>query len=363
MFKGVKYILKDIKTKSYHLYIMTTYIIPAPGRHFSKTCFIFSLFWAGLAIVTSAFLTDVEHKAHFDKYIIKFNKTYTNDEKYWRFLTFIKNHNSDKLTKFMDMEAREFEKKMIDACYLVPRPSHYYRTQFSCIPFKPTKANMLLPESVDWRMSGAVTPVKNQGQCGSCWAFSATGAMEGAIAIGTGKLVSLSEQELVNCVKEDHGCYGGSMDDAFEYARQHAICTEIEKPYMAYSETCPLSYECDEAVLFNSCVDIQESNQEQLKEAVSQGPVSVAIQANNAIFQHYNGGIITDKSCGTQLDHGVLVIGYGEDTGQKYWLVKNSWGADWGEDGYVRIGRTDSDEDPGVCGIAIQASFPVLNRG
>lgn len=342
--------------------------MPPLGKNFSKSFFFTMLLSSCIALASGAYISGLEHKAHFDEYIQKFNKTYSYEERYWRFLTFVKNynynynnygeHNTSYLTKFMDMEQKEFSEKMIEGCYLVPRPSGFYRTLYSCATFEPTHANILLPESVDWRDRGAVTPVKNQGQCGSCWAFSSTGAMEGALAIGTGKLVSLSEQELVNCVKEDHGCFGGSMDDAFEYAREHAICTEIEEPYVAHSETCQA---CSEAVIFDACFDIEESNQVHLKEAVSRGPVSVAIQANSDIFQHYNGGIITDRSCGTQLDHGVLIVGYGEDEGQKYWLVKNSWGADWGEDGYVRIGRNDSDSDPGVCGIAMQASFPSIN--
>ena len=346
---------------------MTSYIMPPLGKNFSKSFFFTMLFSTCLAFVSSSYISGVEHKAHFIEYMQKFNKTYSNEEKSSRFLTFVKNynynhhgkHNASCLTKFMDMEPKEFSEKMIEGCYLVPRPSGFYRTRYSCATFEPTNANIILPDSIDWRSSGAVTPVKNQGQCGSCWAFSATGAMEGAIAIGTGKLVSLSEQELVNCVKEDHGCYGGSMDDAFEYARENAICTEIEEPYVAHSETCMA---CSEAIIFDGCFDIEESNQMHLKEAVTRGPVSVAIQANSAIFQHYNGGVITDRSCGTQLDHGVLVVGYGEDAGQKYWLVKNSWGADWGEDGYVRIGRSDNDSDPGVCGIAMQASFILLEK-
>ena len=250
----------------------------------------------------------------------------------------------------------EFKKPIIGKCELVPRYSQYFRTQYSCSSF--TSSNQKLPDSIDWRTKNAVTPIKDQGHCGSCWAFSATGALEGVLAIKTGNLISLSEQELVNCVKKDQGCYGGQMDDAFQYARSDGICTETQDPYDAKDGMCK---SCDSPYIFSSCIDIQESNELQLKEAVSRQPVSVSIQANNPIFQYYTGGIINDRSCGTQLDHGVLVVGYGEEEGQKYWIVKNSWGTDWGEEGYVRIGRNDSSENPGICGIAIQASYPILN--
>jgi KDEL-tailed cysteine endopeptidase len=241
-------------------------------------------------------------------------------------------------------------------CLLQPRKLHYYVTRYSCVPFEPD--NSLVPDSIDWREKGAVTGVKNQGHCGSCWAFSATGALEGAIQIATGKLISLSEQQLVDCVSNDNGCDGGAMDDAFEYVREHGICTETQEPYIAKTETCVT---CDSHITFNTCVDITSSNQLLLKEAVSRNPVSIGIQADSSTFRYYTGGIITDKNCGTKLNHGVLVVGYGEEKGQKYWLVKNSWGTDWGEDGYVRIARNDSSNDVGVCGIALQASYPSIN--
>lgn len=238
-------------------------------------------------------------------------------------------------------------------CLLRPRRSQYYATRYSCVPFETD--NSLIPERIDWHERGAVTEVKNQGACGSCWAFSATGALEGAIQVATGKLISFSEQQLVDCVTEDHGCDGGAMDDAFEYVREHGICTETQEPYEAKTDTC---VQCDSLLTFNTCVDIMSKNQWQLKEAVSRGPVSVGIQADSPIFRYYSGGIITDITCGTKLNHGVLVVGYGEEKGQKYWLVKNSWGTDWGEKGYVRIARNDSSNDVGVCGIALQASYP-----
>lgn len=216
----------------------------------------------------------------------------------------------------------------------------------------------LLPESVDWREENAVTPVKNQGSCGSCWTFSSTGAMEGAYALYSGKLESFSEQQLLDCVKKDLGCRGGEMVDAFEYVSQNPVCREQQDPYKARDKYCVT---CTSPVEFSGCEIIEQNNQLALKEAVAMyGPVSVGIQADQPIFRNYKGGIIQDESCGTDVDHGVLVVGYGEDNGIKYWLVKNSWGEDWGENGYVRILREDTRNAIGICAIASSASFPYI---
>lgn len=213
--------------------------------------------------------------------------------------------------------------------------------------------------SIDWRDLGAVTYVKDQGQCGSCWSFSASGAIEGAYAIDTGKLVSLSEQQMVDCSMRygNLGCNGGMMDNAFNYVMDYGQCTLEDYPYTASRGDCQ---SCSTEVKLSGCVDVSPSNELALQEAVSNQPVSVAIQADSRVFQFYIGGVITDESCGTDLDHGVLVVGFGEDNGVKYWTVKNSWSEEWGEDGYVRIGRSESSNSDGICGIAMLPSYPVV---
>ena len=180
--------------------------------------------------------------------------------------------------------------------------------------------------------------------------------MEGAYYLKTGELLSFSEQELVDCSGSfgNHGCNGGLMDYGFEFALENGMCTEAEEPYKAVDMKCE---QCKEVAKFEGCYDVPNDDEEQLMKAVSQQPVSIAIEADNSVFMFYKGGIIDGATCGTKLDHGVLIVGYGVDNGNKYWLVKNSWGALWGENGYVRIARDETKRGAGVCGIAAQPSF------
>jgi C1A family cysteine protease len=215
----------------------------------------------------------------------------------------------------------------------------------------------VLPAAVDWVAAGAVTPVKDQGQCGSCWSFSTTGALEGANYIKTGKLVSLSEQQLVDCdTVSDQGCNGGFMDDAFAYVQKNGITTEAAYPYKAVQGTCAIAGKtlAIAAGAVKGFVDVPSGDENALQAAVAQQPVSVAIQANQLAFQFYSSGVLTG-TCGKRLDHGVLAVGYGVDGSTPYWKVKNSWGTGWGEGGYVRIQR-GADK----CGIADAASYPVM---
>jgi len=210
-------------------------------------------------------------------------------------------------------------------------------------------------EGVDWRTKNAVTPVKNQESCGSCWAFSTTGSTEGAVAIATGKLVSLSEQQLVDCSKAEgnHGCQGGLMDYGFKYIIENGgIDSEQDYPYTAKNGVCNSRKAASHVSEIKSFQDVRADDESDLAKAITQQPVSVAIEADQTAFQHYRGGVF-DGTCGTQLDHGVLAVGYTSDA----WIVKNSWGATWGMQGYIEMKRGVSRK--GICGIAMQPSFPI----
>jgi len=215
-----------------------------------------------------------------------------------------------------------------------------------------------LPTSVDWEAAGAVTPVKDQGQCGSCWAFSTTGATEGAAFISTGKLTSISEQQLVDCsgAEGNQGCNGGLMDYGFQYIIDNkGIGSEASYPYTAADGTCK---KVASVTTITSFTDVPTGSETALLTAIVQQPIAVAVEADQDSFQLYKGGVMT-AACGSNLDHGVLAVGYGTDTGKDYYKVKNSWGATWGEKGYIRLGRGASFGKNGQCGIQMDPSFPV----
>jgi C1A family cysteine protease len=191
--------------------------------------------------------------------------------------------------------------------------------------------------AVDWRAAGGVTGVKDQGQCGSCWAFSTTGSIEGANFVVNNQLTSLSEQELIDCDRSgnDRGCNGGLMDYAYEWIISNGgIDTEKDYPYTATDTVCDDTKEHTVAVAVGSFEDVPPNNEAALKKAATMQPVSIAIAASGLPFQLYSHGVF-NGSCSNQLDHGVLIAGYDTDaeTGQEYWIVKNSWGAVWGEQG------------------------------
>lgn len=214
------------------------------------------------------------------------------------------------------------------------------------------------PAPVDWREKGAVNAVKDQGRCGSCWAFSTMGAVEGRYAASTGTLLNLSEQQLVDCSheNENNGCNGGLMDDAFTYLETSAAEAQTSYPYVGRDQTC--KYEASKGLVkVTGFHDVPEGDQDQLALALQTGPVSVAIEADKMAFQFYKGGILDGTSCGSDLDHGVTAVGYGEENGKGYFIVRNSWGPSWGEKGYIKIAKNDSVKG-GVCGIALAASYP-----
>ena len=231
-------------------------------------------------------------------------------------------------------------------------------------------AYQALPAAVDWTAKGAVTPVKDQGQCGSCWSFSTTGALEGAYAIKNGDLVSFSEQQLVDCDTlgnggRDHGCNGGLMDNAFSWiAKNNGLCLEADYPYVSgvtkTAGTCAKSCKNVAGSDVVKFVDVEAASDLAFSTALSQQPVSVAIEADQREFQLYKSGVFTG-ACGTNLDHGVLAVGYGSENGLEYYKVKNSWSTTWGDKGYIRLAKGPTyNGGEGQCGILLEASYPVV---
>ena len=255
------------------------------------------------------------------------------------------------MNEFADMPSEEFGQRYLMTDYKYEMPEVTSKCTGKQAP------STSLPDSVDWATKGAVTPIKNQGQCGSCWAFSTTGSVEGANFLSKKSLSSFSEQQLVDCSHSygNNGCQGGLMDYAFYYIIDNGITLESKYTYKGIQGKCAYT-DADKAASISDCTDVTVNSEKALMAAINQQPVSVAIQANHLSFQLYKKGVYTGN-CGTNLDHGVLAVGYGTDSGKDYFKVKNSWGAGWGNDGYIWIQRTG--DGKGKCGIQMAASFPI----
>jgi C1A family cysteine protease len=282
-----------------------------------------------------------------DKYIKNFNSLNN---------TFLLGHNH-----FSGMDSNDFKK------YL-----GYYKNTNYLRNGQNYDNNILesIPSSVNWIEKGAVTPVKNQGQCGSCWSFSTTGALEGAYYIKYGILESFSEQQLVDCDNlknggKDHGCKGGLMDNAFSWIdSNNGLCSEEDYQYV--SGITKTANNCNNKCVIikgsdiKKFVDVAPNSDDFMMQALSLQPVAIAIEADQKEFQLYKSGIFT-ANCGTNLDHGVLVVGYGSENGLDYYIVKNSWGNEWGLNGYIYLARgKEYNNGNGQCGMLMQGSYPII---
>nr|AAL60580.1 senescence-associated cysteine protease [Brassica oleracea] len=310
--------------------------------------------------------SDAEVSRLYEEWLVKHGKAQNSlTEKDRRFeifkdnLRFIDEHNGKNLsyrlglTKFADLTNDEYR-----SMYLGSRLKR--KATKSSLRYE-VRVGDAIPESVDWRKEGAVAEVKDQGSCGSCWAFSTIGAVEGINKIVTGDLITLSEQELVDCdTSYNEGCNGGLMDYAFEFIINNGgIDTEEDYPYKGVDGRCDQTRKNAKVVTIDLYEDVPANSEESLKKALSHQPISVAIEGGGRAFQLYDSGIF-DGICGTDLDHGVVAVGYGTENGKDYWIVKNSWGTSWGESGYIRMERNIA-SSAGKCGIAVEPSYPIKN--
>jgi cathepsin L len=320
---------------------------------------------AALAALGFAAATPMgEYEHEFIKYIAKQNRRYATKEEYTaRLDEFSKN------MKFIE----EFSKKGTKQTVALNHMGDWSRTEYrQLLGYKPHMRDVdservfaqdpaANASSVDWRKEGAVTGVKNQGQCGSCWTFSSTGSLEGRHFQKSGVLTSFSEQQLVDCCNNgvggcdnSQGCNGGIMDEALTYTQTYDLMTEADYPYTAQDGTCSYKGAGTGAGYNNaSKTDIKPKDKTAFKASIAQGPTSIAIEADQMAFQFYSGGIL-DSGCGDQLDHGVLAVGYGTESGEEYAIVKNSWGNTWGDAGYLKI-SLDNDS----CGLMNQPVRPI----
>jgi hypothetical protein len=325
--------------------------------------FILSLYLISISV--AHIYDDIVYESEFRNFMKKYNKIYPHDNFHSHYEIFknnydmINQHNAKNssyimaMNQFGDLTFDEFKEM-------------YLGYQYHGIPYLKSKNEIHqeidgeIPKNFDWRNKGIIAKVRDQSNCGSCYAMSSAEAIESALALQNGKLIELSVQQIVDCSHKEGNefCNGGLMSYSYNYVKRKGICSDSEYKYRGFESQCK-DAKCKPITKIKGYVDVPSYNETELLFALLQRPLSVAMEVSTA-FQFYSKGIF-DGFCGEDLNHAIFLIGYGEENGKLFWLLQNSWSIYFGEHGYFRLARHDTNKlSPGKCGIALYPQYPVI---
>merc|ERR1719183_775247 len=316
------------------------------------------------SLIAASAMAISEHDLEFLNFVAKHGKSYATVEEFnFRAANWLKTHEFiiEETAKNLSYKVAHNHMSDWSRAEYVGMLGYIPHSQEELLSFETVEHDLEVPSSVNWVSEGAVNAVQNQGQCGSCWTFSSCAAMEGIDKITNGTLRKFAEQQLVSCVTLCFGCNGGNFNTVFgNYAKKHAMYLESQWAYTATNGTCSPPSSDPSNFKTSGLIAVTPNSESALKAQLAVQPVSVAIRADQRVFQTYSSGVFDDSRCGTSLDHAVTLVGYGTEGGQGYYLMRNSWGSSWGESGYMKMAMTGDNE--GTCGVQMDAVAPTANK-